>query len=254
MERILEEKELLVLECINNSKEPIGSWHLVERLEDKNINISSATIGRILTHLEKLGYVEKESFKGRIITPKGIEAIEKSKTLEEINFHKSELDKLINTKVLEDFIMVLQARQAIERETARLAAENITQEEIESMEKKLICQEENYKKGLSIAQDDIDFHKAIAKASKNAVLESLYNIISTSGQQSRLFEYIRAQVRSPYNESHRNIYNAIKNHNSIEAERHMIAHMQNLFKDVSAYWDKYNDSSIQDDGGKKNER
>lgn len=250
MEQILDEKELLVLECIKGAKEPIGSWHLVERLEDKNISVSSATIGRILTHLEKLGYVEKESFKGRVITPKGIEAIDKAKAIEEINYHKNELDKLINTKVLEDFIMVLQARQAIERETARLAAEKVTYEEIESMEKILILQENNYKKGLSIAQDDIDFHKAIAKASRNAVLESLYNIISTSGQQSRLFEYIRAQVRSPYNESHRNIFNAIKNHDSVEAEKHMIIHMQNLFKDVSSYWDRYNDSSIEDDGGK----
>lgn len=173
-----------------------------------------------------------------------------TRTIQRINYHKNELDKLINTKVLEDFIMVLQTRQAIEREIARLATENITEEEIKRMEKILIKKEESYKKKVSIAEDDINFYKAVAKASKNAVLKSIYNIVSTSGQQSSLFEHIRAQIRSPYNKSHRSIFNAIKNHNSREAEEYMIEHMQNLIKDVSAYWDRYNDNGIDNDGGK----
>lgn len=251
MDQILDEKELAVLECINFSKEPIGSWYLVEQLEKKKISVSSATIGRILTHLESLGYVEKESFKGRVITQKGIEAIGNTRTMKKINFHKDELDKLINTRVLQDFLMVIQARLAIERETARLAAQNITDEEIIEIDKILTEQESRYSKKLSIAEDDINFHKAVAKASKNAVLESLYNILSTSGQQSDLFEYIRAQVKSPYNKGHRNIFNAIKNHNSEKAEKYMIEHMQNLIKDVSTYWDKKNEG-INSDGGRKN--
>lgn len=252
MKYTLDEKEVMILECIRESGEAIGSWYLVEKMEEKDIYVSSATIGRILTHLESLGYVVKEGSKGRNITNSGIEALQRTKTINTINFHKEELEKLINTKVLEDFVMVLQARKAIERETAILAAQNITEAEIKKMEEILRTQEANYAKKLSIASDDINFHKAIAKASRNTVLESLYNIISNFGQQSNLFEYIRAQVKSPYNISHRKIFEALKNHDEAEAERTMLEHMQNLEKDVTAYWDIYN-ASTEEDGGLRNE-
>ncbi|MEW9123160.1 MAG: FCD domain-containing protein [Thermotaleaceae bacterium] len=249
MKQILDEKEITVLEYVASSGGPVGSWFLVEKLEERNIRISSATIGRILNHLEKLGYLEKEKFKGRIITRKGIEALEKAKTIEKINYHKNELDKMISTKVLEDYIMVLQARKAIERETARLAAQNITEHEIRHIEEILCRQEARYHRKESIAEEDVSFHKAIAKASRNAVLESLYSIISTYGQQSRLFEHIRAQVRSPYMVSHRDIFYAISNHDEETAEKCMVQHMENLIKDVTMYWDQDNDNIYEDDIG-----
>ncbi|MFZ5967941.1 MAG: FCD domain-containing protein [Bacillota bacterium] len=247
MKQILDDKELIVLECIASSKEPLGSWVLVEKLEEKDINTSSATIGRILNRLERLGYVEKESFKGRLITKQGMEAIERAKTIERINYHKNELDKMINTKVLENYIMVIQARKAIERETARLAAQNITDAEIEYIENIVKEQEIRRAKNESIADADINFHKAIAKASRNMVLESLYTIISTFGQQSKLFEHIRSQVKSPYITSHKDIFEAIKRHDEDEAENRMIEHMENLMKDIVMYWDYYNDIEMKDD-------
>jgi len=244
MKQILDDKELTVLECISSSETPIGSWFLVEKLEEKGIKVSSATIGRILANLERYGYVEKEKYKGRTITEKGIDAIEKAKTIKKINYHKNQLDKIITTDVLEKYMMVLQARLAIERETAKLAAQNITEEEIKHLEEILKQQEEDYKAGKSIADDDINFHKAIAKASRNEVFEALYNIISTYKQQSTLFERIRRQVKSPYNVAHRKIFNAIKNHNDIEAEKYMIEHMENLMEDVARYWDECRENAL----------
>lgn len=242
MKQILDYKELIVLECIASSETPIGSWYLVEKLEEKGIKVSSATIGRILRTLEKHGYVQKEKFKGRMITEKGLEAIEKAKTIKKINYHKNQLDKIITTDVLEKYIMVLQARIAIERETAKLAAQNITEEEVKHLEEILKRQEKNYKEGKSVSQDDIDFHKTIAKASRNEVFEALYNIISTYKQQSKFFERIRLQVKLPYNISHRKIFNAIKNHNDMEAEKYMMEHIKNLMEDVTVYWDEYYDN------------
>lgn len=244
MKQILDEKELIVLQCIASSKTPIGSWFLVEKLEEKGIQISSATIGRILNRLEKLGYLEKESSKGRIIKPEGLEALERAKIIQNINYHKKELDRLISTEVLESYIMVLQARKAIERETARFAAQNITDVEIEYLGDILKKQDEMHERNQSVAETDIAFHKAIAKASRNKVLESLYNILSTLGQQSTLFEYMRAKVKPTYGVSHKEIFEAIKKHDEDEAERCMIRHIENLIKDVSIYWDEYSDKGI----------
>ena len=244
MKQVLDSKELTVLECISSSETPIGSWYLVEKLEEKNIKVSSATIGRILNRLEKCGYVEKEKFKGRLITEKGLDAIEKAKTIERINYHKNELDKIITTDVLEKYIMVIQARLAIERETVKLAAQNITEEEIKQLEDIIKRQEENYRQGRSIAQDDIDFHKAIARASRNTVFEALYNIISTYKQQSKLFERMRRRVNSPYSVSHIKILEAIKNRDSVVAEEYMVEHMKNIMNDITEYWDEYHDKDF----------
>ncbi len=119
-----------VLSMIRNSDEPLGSWSLVEMFEEKGINLSSATIGRILNHLEKRGYLKKKSFKGRLITKKGEEAIEQALRMEQINKYTKRLEDLLNSKVLHHFIMVLEARRAIERETVRLSVKNITEEQI----------------------------------------------------------------------------------------------------------------------------
>ncbi|HZK61209.1 MAG TPA: FCD domain-containing protein [Anaerovoracaceae bacterium] len=254
MKRILDEKELMTLEFIAASNEPIGSWLLGEKLEGNGITISIATVGRILNKLEKLHFVGKESFKGRIITDKGLEAIGKAKILVDINFHKDKLDEMINTKVLKDYIMVLQARKAIERETARLAARNITDGEIKNIEEILRRQESNRETNQSVAAEDVNFHKAITKASMNTVLESIYTIISTFGQQTELFEYIRIQVKSPFRTAHQEIFEAIKNHDEERAEKCMIEHINNLIKDVTKYWDRYYDKEPTDkNGGIENE-
>ncbi len=239
MKQRFDHKELMVLKCIASSETPIGSWYLVEELEKKGVKISSATIGRILIRLENFGYLEKVGVKGRKITEEGLETITEAQTIKKIDYHKNKLDTMVTTETLENFIMVLEARKAIERETARFASQNITRKEIDTLEAIIESQEENYSKGISIAQDDIDFHRTIAKASRNVVFESLYNIISTYNQQSELFEKIRRQVKSPHNVSHHKIFQALKNHDEAAAEKFMIEHMQNLIKDVSTFWDEY---------------
>jgi GntR family transcriptional repressor for pyruvate dehydrogenase complex len=239
MAQVLDERDIIVLECIRDSGGPIGSWSLVEHLEEKNQSVSSASIGRILYRLEKYGYVEAVGNKGRVITKAGIKAIELVKTFNSIDSHKKELEKLINSKVLEDFIMVLQARKAIERETVRLAAENITDAKKKKLGSILEEQEIKAKKGESISGIDIDFHMEIARASHNTALQSLYGILSMMGQQSELFEFMRSQVTATYRQAHRSIMDAIFAHDADEAERCVIRHIDALIDDVTKYWDHF---------------
>ncbi|MDI3534019.1 MAG: GntR family transcriptional regulator, transcriptional repressor for pyruvate dehydrogenase complex [Thermosediminibacterales bacterium] len=241
MGKNIDEKELLVLEIIRDSNEPVGSWVIADKLSEKGYSVSSATVGRILNKLEKMGYLEKEKFRGRVITKKGEEAIKTTNVINKIEFHKKKLEKYINTKVLEDFLVILEARKSIERTTARLAAENITQEEIAELERILETQENNYRMHKSISQNDLDFHKAIARASRNKVLETLYHIISLSGQQSEIFEYLREKVGAPYMVSHRKILEALKKGDPDESEKSMIEHIENLIKDVRTYWKTFNE-------------
>lgn len=211
MHKILQDKEIAVLESLKASMGPMGSWNLVEKLEEKGYYISSATIGRILNSLEKRGYAKKDGNNGRIITQEGLDALSNSKIKNHISEQTQTLEQMISTTVLDDYIIVLQARKAIERETARLAAENITKEELANIRRILDEQRERHNKGESVADCDIAFHRAIAKASRNKVLETLYMMLFSYGQQTTIFEHVRRQVNAVYMTSHTDIYEALKN-------------------------------------------
>lgn len=245
MRQILDDIEMKVLKIITNSDKPMGSWAIENKLKEENVEISAATVGRILSRLENSEFLEKQKYKGRTVTPEGKLAIKRAETINIINYHKEKLDEIITTEILENFIMIIQARKAIEKETCRLATKYITKSELEKLEKIIDLQEEKFKNGESIANEDIEFHKTIAKASRNVILESMYNIISTYKQQSLIFEDLRKQINSPYSAYHRKIYEAIKNGDENEAVRIMEEHLENLTNDVLTFWSSYNkDDSI----------
>lgn len=162
-----------------------------------------------------------------------------SKIKNHISEQTQTLEQMISTTVLDDYIIVLQARKAIERETARLAAENITKEELANIRRILDEQRERHNKGESVADCDIAFHRAIAKASRNKVLETLYMMLFSYGQQTTIFEHVRRQVNAVYMTSHTDIYEALKKHDAELAEKCMIGHMDSLIEDVTKYWDLF---------------
>ena len=235
----LDERDLLVLECIRDAAGPIGSWSLVEEMERRECKASSASIGRILYRLESLGLVESQTNKGRILTKEGLKAIEKAKAYKSLDFHRKKLESLIDSRVLDEFIMVLQARKAIERETARLAAENIGEAKLQHLESIILEQKAKAQRGESIAEVDIAFHREIAEASTNSALLALYGILATMGQQSELFEYMRSQVRGSYRSAHQSILDALREHDADKAEQCIIGHMDSLMEDVKKYWKHY---------------
>lgn len=228
-----------ILEIINESTEPIGSWYIVNAFKENGIEVSSATIGRELNQLEMLGYVEKQNFKGRLITPRGREVIAQANNSIEFDYWKNSLDELINSNVLENFLMVLEARQAIERETASLAARRITDKELEELSNCIANQQHHSESHKSIANDDIAFHSGIAKASKNKALFSLYMILSSMGQQSELFEQLRSRVGDSYSSLHLKVLDALRERNPEKAEKAMMMHIGKLKDDVNKYWHEY---------------
>jgi len=235
----LDERDLMVLEFIRDAGEPLGSWSLVEECEKRNCKVSSASIGRILYRLESLGYVESRTNKGRVLTKQGLKAIERAKSYKSFDMHRKELENLIDSRILDEYIMVLQARKAIERETVRLAAENITEAKLEHLKQILEEQEAKAARGESIAEVDIAFHRGIAEASTNSALVALYGILAMMGQQSELFEFMRSRVGGNYRTAHRSILEALTAHDPDKAETCISGHMDSLIEDVKKYWEHY---------------
>jgi len=231
-----DDRALQVLSMIRDSEEPLGSWSLVDMFEEQGINLSPATIGRILNHLEKQGYLEKKSYKGRVITRKGEQAMQQALKSRQFDKYTKKLEDLLNSRVLHHFLMVLEARRAIEKEIVRLAAKNITADQIKKMEEIEKQREEDYAQDKIYAQPDIRFHQILAEASGNDVLMVLEQLTSFLGQQSDLFDYMRAKLKKPYFISHQNIIASLKHQDPEKAERCIVEHINKLIKDVNIYY------------------
>jgi len=226
-----------ILKIMEESKEPIGSGYIRDNLLHKGFEISEATAGRILRSLDLKGYTEKVGFRGRILTELGKRELEELEHESKINHYGQELLNVINVTGKKELLDILIARKAIESQLAKLAAINITDDEIQEMKKIIESQHKHVVSGMSIAEDDVKFHKAIAVAAKNRVLDAALDLIRQKGQLAPIFEYIRKEVKSTMLSDHQEIYEAICSRNPESAEKAMIKHIENIERDVNRYWE-----------------
>lgn len=236
-----ERQEYLALLIIHQSESPVGSGYLSRELRNYGWDVSEATAGRILANYDNTGYTNKVGFQGRVLSPIGLDKLrelEDKKVRAEQGF---EFFKVLETKTPEELIDVLVARRAIEREIARLAAKNATDEEIKELWQiqKLQKARIAHSRG-GAAEQDVAFHRVLAKASRNKVLEGAMNLIRQDAQLAPVLEYIRKEVHSVVSLDHANIARAVEMHDLELAEKAMVDHIENLIRDVKRYWNKVN--------------
>ncbi|MGL4876219.1 MAG: FadR/GntR family transcriptional regulator [Clostridium sp.] len=118
---------------------------------------------------------------------------------------------------------LLEVRFMIEPKIAGLAAENATEDDIKEIGKlcdlvdKYILEEKEH------MEVDIKFHEAIAKSSKNTVVAQLIPIINNSIYV--FTDITNYKLKKETMETHREIFNAIKNRNSSGASDAMYLHL-----------------------------
>ncbi len=236
---LLERKHMIyyILKIISVSQAPVGSGFIRDNLKLKGFDVSEATVGRLLRELDVKGYTEKMGFKGRNLTSLGHQQLIKLEHEYKINKYGNELLNVIKFTGKQELLDILIARKAIESQLAKLAAKHITPDKLKELEKIIKDQQKHLEKGISIADDDVKFHKAIACAANNRVLDAALDLIRQHGQLSPIFEYIRKEVKSTVLLDHKNIYEAIALRNPDLSEKAMICHIENLEKDVEKYWE-----------------
>lgn len=91
------------------------------------------------------------------------------------------LDGLISNVLkieTDDFASLIEMRVLLEIESAKLAADRRTNQDIEDIRKTLEAYREKVKLNQKAVEEDLMFHLKIAEASKNAVLKSFMSIIT----------------------------------------------------------------------------
>ena len=127
-----------------------------------------------------------------------------------------------------DPMEIIEVRKIIEVETAVLAAERITQEELDSL--RIIVeglkQSTNEEEAVKI---DKRFHYEIARASKNKLIITILNAISSLIdayiKDARMKILLEEENRTLLSYQHEKVYIALKNHNSVEAAEAMRQHL-----------------------------
>lgn len=231
-----EEYERNVLRILSESTEPVGSVSLSLTLSEQDIGISSATVGRLLTELDRRKLTAKQGYRGRTLTAAGKQRLNELELMRELAEASNKFHKSIDVDNKNDLINILTARRGIEREIARLAAINATEEDIRAITDAYSLQSVDVAHGRVSPENDVAFHRAIGRASKNSVLAAAYDFIWQNGKLSPVMEYVRTYVGGTISSDHRKILDAIVAKDSEGAEKAMVRHIESMIGDVNKYW------------------
>lgn len=236
---MIENKQLTrdLLKTIEVLDKPLGALYL-----SKKLNTPSATIGRLLLDLEYHDYLKKVSNKGRILTPAGAEYLKELE--DEINTQESvlELYRLSQCSEKKTVLDMLYARRTIEMATASLAAERITEKQLNYLE--YLTTNYNQKRLIDQKRQDInrnidisfDFHLAIAHISDNqSYVQILKLLLTKNGSEDDLVIIAKASSHMPNYHQHSSIINALRSH-----DRQLSAEV--MKKHIDTYIDYINET------------
>lgn len=235
-----EEQERIILRELKKFDHPLGSGALKEALRINGLELSEATVGRILREMDMKGYTKRVGYQGRTITEEGLKRLHSLEREKQRVIYSSELLMTFNTQKKKDLIDILVARRAAEGEVARLAAMHATPEEIKNLMEIVEHQDKLLKAGQTTVEQDADFHLLLAKAGRNRTLYAIVKLIRQEGEFSPVLEYIRKQTRGNVGREHLEILKAIQERDPEKAYQAMVNHIESLIEDVEAYWERVN--------------
>jgi len=187
-----------------------------ERKLALHLGVSRANVRDAIRKLEFYGILKTVPQSGTIVAGIGFVALEGLIT-DILEIESSDFKSLVETRVI------------LEKQSAFLAAQRRTTEDIAQISLALKAFESKIRKGLPAVEEDLLFHIKIAEASKNNVLKSLMMIITPDIVSS----YINLKVCEKTNENvtlveHKKIFDCIINKNDIEASDAMGLHLNDV--------------------------
>ncbi|PRR80069.1 HTH-type transcriptional regulator LutR [Clostridium liquoris] len=186
-----------------------------ERDMVESLQVSRTSIREALRSLEIIGLIESKQGEGNFIRS---------------SFENSLIEPLSIMFMLQDSNPgeILELRKIIEKETAGLAAERITEEELKELEL-LMGKFKELVEGEQMVSVDREFHYKIAQASKNFLILSIFNAISSLMESfikdARKNILIKEENKEILYKQHENIYKALLNKNPQQAMKAMIEHL-----------------------------
>lgn len=232
-----------ILQTIQSSRQPIGSWSIFYFLRERGFDVSAPTIGRRLRDLERLKLLKKSTVDGRVITSQGERLLRKVARDGQNRARANKLLKALDGKTQKDVIDQLIVRRIIEAESAGLAAAHASKSLVAKLEALVQKQKDSIQRGEMGVREDVGFHETLAKASGNKVIFLTVRLLRSQEWMNYVVTAIRAKVGTSLVVDHENILSALKERNAALARRAMERHIDKLVEDVERYWKLFREAA-----------
>lgn len=231
------ELEYRILDAVSLSTREVGSGTLHLRLRDRGVQVSQATIGRVLYSLDHRGITERVSNQGRVLTAAGKRHLADLRRWEDMRFWLEKILAETRPDTQSDYREALDALCHLEGHLARLAAERATAQEIAAMRRILDLHEKNLNTMSLGRQQGLGFHALIAKAARNPFLETAVNMIWSWNSDLREIWAHAYPVTGRFSfPDHLQVFHAIERRDANRAERAMRAHYEIFIDSVRKHF------------------
>jgi GntR family transcriptional repressor for pyruvate dehydrogenase complex len=183
-----------------------------ERELSAMMNVSRPSLREALSALSIMGVINHMHGSGTFVA-----SLEPARLIEHLDFILS----LDNSTLLDLF----EARRIIEVNLSGIAAEKITNAEIDGLEHCLALSEETYNNPKRFSECDLEIHTRISDAAHNKILSILMATINKLNVYSRTRTGEFPDVREQSVLAHKRIILAIKSHDPIAARAAMKEHL-----------------------------
>jgi DNA-binding FadR family transcriptional regulator len=229
--------EALLVAAIGDQEHPVGARVALRALTDSGVDISEATVSRMLSKLDSLGLTRPIGKKGRVLTGPGIEVFHsmQTQTRRDDNF-----DRALELRTTTEILDWLRARRVIEGEAAYLAAERATEESLAELAESVAAHERAADAGdLGYRTVGMHFHVLIARAAQSPIFEALIESLTSPKIETieSALDFITAS-RGTIGDSasdHRHLLGAIVDHDADRARQLMQAHLVRLEREVELF-------------------
>jgi GntR family transcriptional regulator, transcriptional repressor for pyruvate dehydrogenase complex len=189
-----------------------------ERMLSEKFGVSRGCVREAIQKLELYGILKSIPQSGTFVAQIGVIAM--NGIIDEIlRLEDSDFKSLVETRIL------------LELKTVRLASLRRTEEDLQQIETALNAYSKKTINGENAVQEDLLFHLAIAKASRNSTINNLMLIITpdiiTNFEKYHVCDVNQARAGI---EEHKAIYEAIKNQNPQLAKQKMKEHFKALYQ------------------------
>lgn len=239
--------DLVALELLHESDEPVGNHRLMSALQAEGIVIAEATAGRILQRLVSRGLAHTIGKRGRVLTTAGLAKLTSLRSdllRQKRSARLVAVSSIADAESLRDMLLV---RRAIEPEAARLAASKATAEDVRLLHE--------YACAHCLASPDdgqrvdpaISFHSQLVRASHHSLLTEIGLLVLEQTNTALLdrisHDAVVAHLKTEDMErdaaalvtDHEGITDAIRRGDPEEAERRMRLHIDRLLAKTTAY-------------------
>lgn len=214
--KVYEEIVAQIKRLIVDRKLQPGDKLLSERELSEKLDVSRASVREAFSALEIMGIIEIRPGEGSFVKPVSYEGM-----LEPLSF-------LLQVEI-EDLMQLLEVRKILEVETAALAAMRAREDDLEELEQALNNMREQITSGEIGDLSDADFHFAIARATGNVILvrvmSTISDLMTNTFKASRKKLFLMEHMPELLYESHRQIFEAIAQHNPQTARKAMREHL-----------------------------